>query len=70
MNFLHSLTVTESLMTFQQAEQMVQQNADDSDIVAMLDQQRPHHQAHHEQKGKNKDFTKFSLLPLLMSHMN
>ncbi|XP_030850804.1 centrosomal protein of 126 kDa isoform X3 [Strongylocentrotus purpuratus] len=42
--------ITESLMTFQQAEQMVQQNADDSDIVAMLDQQRPHHQAHHEQK--------------------
>ena len=44
--------VSESLMAFQQAEQLVQQNADDADIVAVIEQQRQYPQMHHEQKGK------------------
>lgn len=43
--------MTDSLMVFQQAEQMVQQDADDADIVAVIEQPRPRtHQTHHEQK--------------------
>ncbi|XP_063954113.1 centrosomal protein of 126 kDa-like isoform X1 [Lytechinus pictus] len=43
--------MTDSLMAFQQAEQMVQQNADEADVAEVIDQQRLHHQGHQDHKA-------------------